>query len=94
MANEAIERLKLAVSGGIRQRYSQSQSLPGRSLSGNGKLPGTGYPIRPEYVAYTRMLAPEAFGTMVLVTSATGVLGSLLDDWELAGSPNPECQRE
>ncbi len=30
-------------------------------------------------ILLTRMLAPEAFGTMVLVTSVSGVLGSLLD---------------
>jgi O-antigen/teichoic acid export membrane protein len=30
-------------------------------------------------ILLTRMLAPEAFGTMVLVTSATSALGSLLD---------------
>jgi lipopolysaccharide exporter len=65
MAFQAYERMKQAVAGLFGGDTLRAKTFRGGAWLGSG--------------SFLEMLAPEAFGTMVLVTSATSALGSLLD---------------
>ena len=78
MALATYEKIKQAAG-----RLFAGDSLKARTFRGGAWL-GSGSVLEQasrfgRNMLLTRMLAPEAFGTMVLVTSATSVLGSLLD---------------
>lgn len=78
MASEAFVRLKQAVGGVFGGETLKAKTFRGGAFLGMGSVLEQACRFG-RNILLARMLAPEAFGTMVLVTSATGVLGSLLD---------------
>lgn len=78
MAFEAYERIKRVAGNLFGGDTLKAKTFRGGAWLGSGSFLEQASRFG-RNMLLTRMLAPEAFGTMVLVTSATGVLGSLMD---------------